>query len=520
MSRRGLLAGALLALAGCGAPSPDVAPSAPPPPPPVLLLTLAPPGTVPGLGADPADDLPPQARLVRFDPARPDAPLVDLGAGLAAAGDAHVSHDGERVLFRARERADGPWALYVCAPDGSGRRRALAGPSDVLGGAWLPDGRLVAMAALPTPAAAPGLARGYALVVGTVDAAERRSILAYTRGRGYAGSSTGSSAGASTGPAPGGSPAAADGSLRRITFGTDADLDPAVLPDGRIVYAAWRPGARAGEGGFALWAVHPDGSGADLYHDPGPGVRRLRRPRPDARGRVVYLRDDAQGALAPALASERAPLRAPEPWTGAAERVRSVEALGDGWLTCGAAGLAADAARAVLPVGAALGGAVVLHAAAVEPRRRPQGHLSLVDPQKPGGQLLLLDARPPGHAGRAARLRLLLYDVGGASAASAGEVPLESDGSAFVRVPSDQPLLVEVLDASGDVLERTRTPFWVRPNEARGCVGCHEARDSAPPNQRPLAVRGPARDLAPAPGPAAGPASGPASAPVPPEVQR
>ncbi len=68
------------------------------------------------------------------------------------------------------------------------------------------------------------------------------------------------------------------------------------------------------------------------------------------------------------------------------------------------------------------------------------------------------------------------------------EAPLEEDGSFFVRVPPDQPLLVDVLDAAGAAGERSRTPIWVRPRETRGCVGCHEAPDVSPPNRRPRAV--------------------------------
>ncbi len=55
-------------------------------------------------------------------------------------------------------------------------------------------------------------------------------------------------------------------------------------------------------------------------------------------------------------------------------------------------------------------------------------------------------------------------------------------------MPANVPLLLDLLDAEGRTLVKTVTPVWVRPNETRGCVGCHEDPATAPPNRRPLAV--------------------------------
>ena len=84
------------------------------------------------------------------------------------------------------------------------------------------------------------------------------------------------------------------------------------------------------------------------------------------------------------------------------------------------------------------------------------------------------------------------YLPGGASGgilpASLGDVPLEADGSFLVRLPADVPLALELLDGDGRVVARQRAPFWLRPGETRGCIGCHEDPDTSPPNVRPLAV--------------------------------
>jgi hypothetical protein len=121
---------------------------------------------------------------------------------------------------------------------------------------------------------------------------------------------------------------------------------------------------------------------------------------------------------------------------------------------------------------------------ALAPVAKPQGHLSVVDETKPYGDVFCIDARAQGAAS-ARRVRLTQLDVGGRSL---GDVPLETDGSFFVRVPVDAPLGLELRDADGKVVAAQHAPFWVRPGETRGCIGCHEDADTAPPNVRPLAV--------------------------------
>jgi hypothetical protein len=134
----------------------------------------------------------------------------------------------------------------------------------------------------------------------------------------------------------------------------------------------------------------------------------------------------------------------------------------------------------------------VAHVATAAVRPRAQGHLSMVRPEVGHGRVVVLDARP-ARAPAAAALRLVALDGPFAPGRHPprrvlGTVPLAPDGSVFGHVPADTPLLVEVLDAEGTVVEASRSPFWVRPNETRGCIGCHEPRDRAPPNVRPAAV--------------------------------
>jgi hypothetical protein len=129
------------------------------------------------------------------------------------------------------------------------------------------------------------------------------------------------------------------------------------------------------------------------------------------------------------------------------------------------------------------------------PFRRPQGHLSVVDAGKPWGDVFCVDARPPGTSGA----RAIRFWVPTDPPLPLGDAPVESDGSFFARLPADAPIVFDVLGEAGAPIGGQRAPFWLRPGETRGCVGCHEEPDSAPPNVRPLAVLADPTPLAPPP---------------------
>jgi hypothetical protein len=70
-----------------------------------------------------------------------------------------------------------------------------------------------------------------------------------------------------------------------------------------------------------------------------------------------------------------------------------------------------------------------------------------------------------------------------------GVVPVEADGSFFVRLPGDTPFYLELLDGQGNVLETMTRWIWVRRGTSRGCIGCHENKELAPDNRATDAVK-------------------------------
>ena len=72
-----------------------------------------------------------------------------------------------------------------------------------------------------------------------------------------------------------------------------------------------------------------------------------------------------------------------------------------------------------------------------------------------------------------------------------GRVHVEKDGSFYLKVIADMPFRVQTLDENGNVLNGPGGWVWLRPNERRGCVGCHEDYELVPENKVPMAVEKP-----------------------------
>ncbi len=81
-----------------------------------------------------------------------------------------------------------------------------------------------------------------------------------------------------------------------------------------------------------------------------------------------------------------------------------------------------------------------------------------------------------------------------------GVVAVHEDGSAHFRVPADRNIFLSALDENFMEIQRMRTFVNFQPGEQRSCIGCHEHRNQAPANLRPLALTRPPVDPQPQPG--------------------
>ena len=85
--------------------------------------------------------------------------------------------------------------------------------------------------------------------------------------------------------------------------------------------------------------------------------------------------------------------------------------------------------------------------------------------------------------GKALKIEVLGVDT------TYGVVEVEEDGSFQLKVMADTPFRIRTLDKDGNVVSGPCSWLWLRPNERRGCIGCHENPELVPDNIVSLAVK-------------------------------
>ncbi len=354
----------------------------------------------------------------------------DLAPGFFTSADPEVSFDGRRVLFAGKPRRQDPWQIWeapAAGPSAPGEPRLIAAwPEDSIRPLYLPDGKIVYTRRT---------AQGYQL-----------EVL----------------------PLAGGQP-------QRITYAPGNRLTCDILHDGRVLYES---------AAHDLYTVYPDGSGVEAYRCD-HGVSR-HAARQLASRDIVFTTNKGFARFTSALATQvnmdtvpsgdfAGPIAevSPEEWLVAfrpnTRTPYSIHSLNP-----------ANGALAKMPDGPGVQPALL--AAREVPLRFPSGLHDWA-----GANVLCLNAytsRTNITEGAIGSVRLYSQTAAG-QPALLGETAVETDGSFFLHVPSEQPLRMELRDRSGRVIEAEHDWFWMRRGEQRVCVGCHAGPERAPENAVP-----------------------------------
>jgi len=409
-----------------------------------------------------------------------------LTAGFHGACDPDVSFDGLRMLFAGKREASDPWNVFEMELEGGASRQITRD----LGNCRKPtyQGRLFTLDS-PEPWYQITFVSDHS---GEIDGhGATRSTSLYT--------------------------VRLDGSgAERLTYNPSSDLDPTVLPDGRLLFSSWQRGTleRGPFGRIALFAVQIDG--LDYAAFSGEQGRRVQRmPCVTDDRRVVFVESDTltwDGAGSLGSLSLRRNLHSYE----------SIPVHGDGLYHSPSAlpgGLVLVSRRPAdgegthgihrLDPGSGKMEAVfddpALHdvqARLVTSRERPDGRSTVVSSDFSTGVLYGLNAYDSdlGAAWVSAPEPLRLRVLEGVPSASSvhkrflGEIDVEKDGSFNVQVPANTPIQLQLIDADGLAL-RTCDWIWVRNRETRGCIGCHEDGERTPENRFVTALSKPSIPL-------------------------
>ncbi len=331
----------------------------------------------------------------------------------------------------------------------------------------------------------------------------------------------------------------ADGSdLRQITRAKEGEWDPSLLDDGTIIFTRWEYVMRFWRPTQLIWNVRADGTNPRVvagyltrernyarcrqipgtrkvvcveshHHNDGSGnilVADLRHGRDTADGeqRIVSGACDCPYPL-----DENYFLISYDPQGGGAVDRRSADRMGI-YLADAYGGLELIYREAELSA---------MYPTLVHPRPKPPVLPQLEpDAQQRVGELLVqnvYDGLPKSMHGMARYLRIveaherhihtspcnIWVGMGGFETKTVlGTVPVESDGSAYFRMPAEKAVFFSVLDENHQALHTMRMTTVVKPGESAGCVGCHEPMTAAPATGRtPMAARRPASEIEPPP---------------------
>jgi len=443
----------------------------------------------------------PGGGIYRLSPGRPDgrvSPVVDsLGEGVYR--DLCLHWDARRLLFAWGNGSDDwdgtpSYHVFEVGPDGSGLRQLTRGPKNDCEPFYLPNGQI-----------------GFT--------SDRSQHFVMCGGDRHA-------------PNLFVTDAAGD-EVRRLSFNVFNDYNPAVLPDGRIIYGRWEYNERSVTSLHDPFTMHPDGRMVSPYYGNAtirPNVVMFPRPVPDSSlVMALFTAHHGQTHGAVGLIDARRGSDGPAPLTVLTPRVpitgEKAEDSRHGWfsdpLPLDERTWLCSYTPTVLPW---LESSWALYVA------DRHGNLGLVyrDPEISCAEPTPLIARPLPHVlppapqdtgTRDAEAELVLADVyqglaevprgtarylriledvpresvhrGGVVCTSGtliftvkrvlGTVPIEADGSAYFAVPANRNVYFEVLDADRLEIQRMRSVLCLKPGEQRSCIGCHEPRNLAPP---------------------------------------
>jgi len=296
----------------------------------------------------------------------------------------------------------------------------------------------------------------------------------------------------------------ADGSdVRQITFGPYACCATTVLKDGRLLTVRRQLLPEQGDPMFMV--LRPDGTKADLFYKGAEGSALVSCARETTDGRILFIETEKGDSSEQDLVTinYNRPLHSRINLTSAlAGDFNAASGLPSGKLLVSYRKPGADnfALYEFDPVGRSIIRTVcevpevsILDAVVAEKHERPKKLPSEVDMGVKTGLLLCQDINFRGFQSmsidpgtkKASMIEVLGIDT------TYGVVQVEEDGSFYLKVLADTPFQIRTLDKDGRLLYGPCSWLWLRPNERRGCVGCHEDPELAPENRVPLAVKNP-----------------------------
>ena len=399
----------------------------------------------------------PGAQIMAIDPDRPGRSGTILTTDFYSACSPDLSYDARRILFLAQKEANDPWQVWEMDLGKGTSRQITNFDEPCFGPAYLPGDRLI----FSRQVAGEGWGPVYALFTMNLDGTD----------------------------------------LSRITFQPHVDYPATILRDGRVLMLTRQLLPETGDQMYL--AMRPNGTKTELFHKGMESTRLGNQAYETPDGYVYFIQcNDKQDQKADLVSvHQNRPL-----YTMVNHTLEypgsfySVFPLSSGDLLVSYQSPEAKTAGLYhfSPAENSLGGSIidypdshVLEPVLVEAYTRPRHLPDEVNMKESTGQLFCQDINVTNihhDNGSSLPAKATMIEVLGMDG-SMGVVPVEEDGSFYLKVLADTPFRLQTLDEQGQVVNGPCGWLWLRPFERRGCVGCHEDPELVPKNFVPLAVK-------------------------------
>jgi hypothetical protein len=398
----------------------------------------------------------PESRIVAVDPDKPSGQPEPLTGGFYSACCPCISPDGKLMIFTGQVKKGDPWQIWMLDLAGTDKKQVTNLPGNCTDPAFLPGNRVVFSMLTPKDS----LKAGHSLYTCKTDGSD----------------------------------------LRRITFSPHTYLASHVMNDGRILSLSRTLFPEQGSQNCTV--LRPDGTKADLFYAPGKEAYILNRPWETSDGKIVFIESSDSSIQKGEIVTIKynRPLHSKVNLTGSTEgEFYSAYPEKSGKFLVSYRKSASDkfCLYEFDPVKGSIGkeklsnsGFNILEAVVASPYVRPKLLPSEVDMQVKTGLIMCQDINvsdSPEEAKTSAHTSDIVEIMGIDS--SLGAVKVAKDGSFYLKVKADTPFRFRKIDDKGNIAGESCDWIWLRPNERRGCVGCHEDHELAPENRIPLAVK-------------------------------
>lgn len=398
----------------------------------------------------------PGARISAFHRGEPSS-LKVLTKNFYSACSPKVSCDGKNVLFAAQQNKDEAWQIWEMQIDDLKCRKITSFKENCTDPDYLPGGRIVFSK----------------LTINDTVKTAHCLFTCHLNGSG----------------------------VRQVTFSPDACFGTTVLKDGRLLTINRQ--LVPDHGDPMLMVLRPDGTKADMFYKTVKGATLTSGPKETSDGRIVFTESDDEIKPEGIIISinYNRPLHTRlNMTTGINGDFRSVLPLQSNsyLVSYRKSDRESFALYEFDPIKKSLGKKVLSHAGynildavTAEEYVRPKKLPSEVDMQVKTGLLLcqdinFLNMSPAGNNKdlyKASKIEVLGVD------SSYGVVHVKKDGSFYLKVMADTPFRIRTLDEGGNIINGPCKWLWLRPNERRGCIGCHEDPELVPENKVSLAIK-------------------------------